>query len=320
MRTRAIISLSIAVALVAGACSYRRGEVGTKSNPVRFFFMPLKGEEAFAQNAPLVQKFLEEKTGLFVRPIHSPDFLTIIKAFANNEADVAFMNTLGYLMARDWAGAEARLLLVYGDVYKTYRGVVIARVGSEINSVEDLSGKTIAFSDPFSAGGYLYTLKLLNERGVKPGKVVFAGGHKKAVEMVYSGLADAAGVYHERPAGSGLARDARAELLSERPDVMARVKIIALTDEIPSGPVAFNRKLPDPVKSKLTEALARFSKTEEGRGVLGNLYNASGLEPTSDSNYNGVQDVIKKLGHSVEEMVPGGITFYNTNISPLLAN
>ncbi|MFH0798921.1 MAG: phosphate/phosphite/phosphonate ABC transporter substrate-binding protein [Pseudomonadota bacterium] len=314
-----LVSLLI-VAFTQTSCDFRRGEPGTKSNPIRLFFMPLKGGDAFAKNAPIIQKFLEQDTGLAIKPIAAPDFLTIVKAFGNRQADVAFTNTLGYLMAHDLAKAEPRLLLVYGDVYRAYRGEIISVVGGPINSPEDISGKSIAFSDPFSASGYLYALKFLNDRSIKPSKIIFAGGHRDAVEMLYKGQVDAAATYHERPSPSGQELDARAELLIQHPDIMSKLKVVALTDEIPSGPVAFRHDLPQQVKAKLVAGLVEFSRTQEGRRVLGDLYNATGFAFADEADYDGVRGVLKKLGKSVAEVVPGGITYYNTNISPLLSN
>lgn len=280
--------------------------------------MPLKGEEVFKKNSPVLQKYLEEKTGLSIKPIASPDFISIIKAFSNNNADVAFMNTLGYLMARDWAKAQAKLMAVYGDIYKDYQGEILVQVKSGINSLADLSGKKIAFADAFSAGGYLYPMKLLEENKVKPGKIIYAGGHKKAVEMVYNGEVDAAATYHSRPSTEGIEMDARSELAKEHPDIFLKLKILALTDKIPNGPVAFRAKLPEDIKVKLTNELLKFSQTVEGRQVLYNLYNMTGLTPTTDAEYDPVGQTVKSIGKSIEQMVPGGVTFYNMKIGPLL--
>jgi len=314
----AMFGLASIIAMSFIACQARKGNPGSPSNPVRFYFMPLKGEAVFSANAPIIKNYLERKTGLSVNVISAPDFLTIIKAFNNKQADIAFLNTLGYLMARDWSHAQAPLKTVYGDIYNSYKGEIIVRVDKNINSPADLSQKTIAFADPFSASGYLYALKLLNDKGIKPAKTVFAGGHKKAVEMVYKGEVDAAATYYSQPAGAGGGRDARAEVLGQYPDIFAQVKIIALTDEIPNGPVAVSQYLPQDIKSKLVASLLEFANTAEGRGTLGNLYNVTGLTKAGDADYNGVQELIKKLGKSVEEVVPGGVTFYEKTIMPMM--
>jgi phosphonate transport system substrate-binding protein len=280
--------------------------------------MPLKGDDVFKKNGPIIKKYLEQKTGLTVETINSPDFITIINAFGNKQADAAFINTLGYLMARDWAKAEAALVSIYGDIYKTYKGEILARVGGNVNSISDLNGKTVAFADPFSASGYLYPMKLLQDNKIKPAKTIFAKGHKEAVEMLYKGEVDAVATYHSRPSAEGSERDARAELSKTHPDIFAKIKIIALTDDIPNGPVAVSATLPVQTKVKIVDALLAFSQTIEGRQTLGDLYNITGLAPTNDTEYDGVGNVIKQLGKSVEEVVPGGVTFYRSKINPLL--
>lgn len=320
MRTRTIAFIcAVAIACSFGlSCQKRSGPAGTKENPVRLFFMPLKGDDVFKKNAPVIKSYLEQKTGLAVETVNAPDFITIINAFGNKQADAAFINTLGYLMARDWAKTEAALVSIYGDIYKTYKGEVLARVGGNVNSIADLNGKTVAFADPFSASGYLYPLKLLHDSNVKPAKTIFAKGHKEAVEMLYKGEVDAVATYHSRPSAEGSERDARAELSKAHPDIFAKLKIIALTDDIPNGPVAVSAALPVQTKVKIVDALLAFSQTVEGRQTLGELYNITGLAPTNDAEYDGVGAVIKQLGKTVEEVVPGGVTFYKTKISPLL--
>jgi phosphonate transport system substrate-binding protein len=308
----AILAFTVVFSFIFISCK-KNSPKGSADNPIRFYFMPLKGEEQFKKYSPKMKQFIEANTGLAVEMVNSPDFITIVEAFGNNRCDAAFTNTLGYLMAHDWAKVEAYLRTLYGDVYDTYRGEILVRSDSGINDLKGLDGKTVAFADPFSAGGYLYALKLLNDKGVKPKKVLFAGGHEKAVEMIYNGEVDAAATYHERPTLSGEDRDARTELLKKYPDVIAKIKILALTDEIPTGPVAFAEKLPSDVKTRLAGALMGFARSSEGREALYNLYNVTGLTVGNDSDYNGVRKTLKDLGKTAEEVVPGGVTFYKIN-------
>ncbi|HPW44959.1 MAG TPA: phosphate/phosphite/phosphonate ABC transporter substrate-binding protein [bacterium] len=308
-----MVVMAVVMALGMQSCDRRRGEVGSSSNPVRFYFMPLKGTDLYKQYAPVLEKYIEANSGLSVETIEAPDFITIIKNFGEKKADIAFINTLGYLMAHDWAKAEAYLQMLYDDVYRTYRGEILVRADSEINDISDLNGKKIAFADPFSAGGYLYPLKLLNENKVKVKDTVFAGGHLKGIEMLYNGQVDAAATYHSRPGILGEEKDARIEFLKKYPDIMTKIKILALTDEIPNGPVTLRKDLPEDVKAKLVGAVISFAKTPEGRDALLNLYNVTGLALADNANYDDVRETLKELGKSIDEVVPGGITFYRKN-------
>ena len=295
-------------------CAKRKGKLGSKENPIQFYFMPLKGEKVFQANAAIIKQFVQDKTGLVVETIHAPDFVSIVKALGQKKADIAFMNTLGYLLARDWAKAEAHLRYIYGDVYYSYRGEILARSDSTINEPKDINGKSIAFADPYSAGGYLYPLKFLKDNNIKPKRTVFAGGHLKAVEMVYKKEVDTAATYHARPSPIGAERDARIELLEKYPDIVVKVKIVALTDDIPNGPVALRHDIPGDIKEKLVAALLDFSKTPAARTALINLYNITGLTSATDADYDGVQKTIRELGKTIQEMVPGGAPYYKTAI------
>lgn len=308
-----IISLIFSV-----GCRARTGEVGSGSNPVRFYFMPLKDKAISEKNEGIIKNYLEEATGLSIKNVEASDFTTIVQAFGEGKADIAFMNTLGYLMARDWAKTEAHLMGLYGDVYKTYRGELLIRADDNITDLSGISGKKVAFSDPFSASGYLYPLKLFKDNNVKPKEMIFANGHKDAIEKLYNGEVDLAAVYHTRPSVDGVQRDARLELIDKYPDIFSKLKILALTDEIPNGPIGMRSDLPSGVKTKLVGALIEFIRTSEGRQALNELYNITGLSLVSDADYDVVQKIVKDLGKSVEEVVPGGVTFYRNNIDSIL--
>lgn len=313
MSKRILIFLfSIFSLLLTTSCE--KAKLGTESNPLKLWLMPLKSESVFKENAPVLEAFLEEKTGLSVEVKLAPSFIDTVKAFGKKKADAAFMNTLGYLLAHDWASAKAKLQYVYGDVQKDYRGEIVARVGSNINKPEDLNGKTFAFADKYSASGYLYALDYLQKNNIKPSKTIFAGGHLRAIEMVYKGEVDAAATYHDWPLQSGSPNDARIELKHKYPDILSVIRIIALTDDIPNGPVAVRKDLPEDVSKKLISALLEFANTQEGRTTLMNLYTMTGLTPVSDSAYNEVRTVIKKLGKTIQMMVPGGDPYYKTSI------
>lgn len=308
------VLLTLTVIISMGACKMDKGPLGTEKNPVKLWFMPLKEEAVYQKHAPAIEKFLEEKTGYQVETTLAASFIDIVKALGKKKADVAFMNTLGYLLAHDWAGADAKLQYLYGDVYTTYRGEIITKVGSGIDKPADITGKTFAFTNHYSAAGYLYALKYLKDNDIKPKRMTYAGGHLKAVEMVYRGDVDAAATYHEHPGAGGEAKDARVELAKKYPDVLSVVKILALTSEIPDGPIATRKGLSPEMADKITDALKEYTETTEGRTTLMALYNVTGLTTVNNSTYDGVRKVIKQMGKEIQDMVKGGVPFYKTSI------
>lgn len=287
---------------------------GNRFQPIRFYFMPFRGEHTFARYAPSLEAFIKAHTGLEVQAMAAPDFMTTIKAFSAGSADIAFMNTLGYLMAREWTRAQAHLRLEYDDGRQSYRGQLIVRRDSGLRELRDLQGKTIAFSDPFSAGGYLYPLKLLSQQGVKPATVVFAKGHADAVGMVYRREVDAAATYAAEPNLRGEPQDARIEVRGQYPDVVSEVVVLTETEAIPNGVVALRRDLAPEIQTKLVGSLMEFARTPDGAEALQALYNVTGLSLADDAEYDAVRATLQQLGKTSAELVPGGVSFYKLHV------
>jgi len=141
---------------------------------IRFFFMPLKGETGVQPERPVIQKFLEDTTGLSFKMIPAEGLRDDHEGLRNRQADIAFMNTLGFLMARDWTKAEGS---PPAALRRRPTGRIAAR-SSRAQTVRSRPGrprrKTIAFSDPSRPGGYLYALKFLRDHTSKPAKSLFA--------------------------------------------------------------------------------------------------------------------------------------------------
>lgn len=56
------------------------------------------------------------------------------------------------------------------------------------------------------------------------------------------------------------------------------------------------------------------------RSALMGFYNVTGFGLASGAEYDGVQRALRELGKSVDEVIPGSVSFYKTRISPLLDN
>jgi len=311
-----LITVFLALAIIIAAPACKKEPLGTSGNPIKMWFMPQRERAVYDEYAPQIKEYLEKTTGYAVKTELSPSYIDIVKALGQKDADIAFINSLGYLLANDWAGAHAVLQYVYGDIYRDYRGEFITKVDSGIDSPQDLNGKTIAFTDPYSASGYLYALKYLKDHDIRPSKTIFTGSHLKAVEAVYNGEADAGVIYHEGTESGMSAKDARSQLEKKYPNIMSIVKVIALTDEIPNGPVAVRKDLTDDMTAKLVKSLSDFSKSPAGRKTLLELYGMTGLAPVSDSTYDGVREVIRNLGKRIQDTVPGGTPYYRTYMEP----
>lgn len=290
----------IAFFLLLSACTHDRGELGSASNPVKFFFVPSVDAAVVESTAGAAQKYLEANTPYKYRIIIPNSYIAVVEAFGTARADVASLNTYGYMLAHDKYGAEAKLTLIrYGE--STYKAEILVRNGGPIHRLEDLNGKRFAFVDPASVSGYMLPLKMFHERKVKPKQTVFAMTHDNVVSMVYQGQVDGGAAFYSPPE-KGIMQDARRLIKTQHPDVEEKVRILELSSPIPNDPIIFRKDLPEEMKTKIVNAMMKFASTEQGKKAMEQWSSVNGMIPASDKDYDQVREMMKTLGKSVETL------------------
>ncbi|MBV6512734.1 MAG: phosphate/phosphite/phosphonate ABC transporter substrate-binding protein [Ignavibacteriales bacterium] len=281
-----------------------RKELGSVSNPIKIYFTPSVDSKKITSNARTLLEFLEKETGYhFVTAVPS-SFVAVVEAFGSKKADIASINTFSYLMANERYGAEAALRIVRDNGEISYRGQIVVRTDSGIDSIQQLNGKTIAYTDAASTSGYILPKSLLDKNNIKPSESVFAIKHDNVITMVYQRQVDAGATYYAPPdPATGAILDARMRVLTQFPDVGDVVKIIALTDEIPNDPIVFRKDLPEVMKIKVKAALLKFVSTPEGQHALYEIYDVRGFIETNDSDYDVLRNMLKNLGVSLQGLV-----------------
>ena len=279
--------------LLAG-CTLKKGEVGSAENPIKLFFVPSVDAKVINSNAQVMKTWLEVNTPYKYEIKIPQSYIAVIEAFGSKTADVAALNTSGYLKAHEKYQAEARLIVIrYGR--KTYRSQIIAKAG-RFKNLRELQGKRIAFVDAASLSGYKLPLSLLRENGVKTaGDPIFAMRHDNVVSMVYQGQTDAGATYYSPPEpGEGI-QDARRLVTTQYPDVESKVEILQLTDPVPNDPIVFRKDLPEAVKRNLVKAFLEIVKTPEGLKAFKAVYGATGVEPATDQDFDAVRALVAGL-------------------------
>ncbi|OIQ15911.1 MAG: phosphonates-binding protein [Bacteriovorax sp. MedPE-SWde] len=293
--------LPLLAVLLMSACK-NDAKLGTENNPIKLYFTPSVDADTIASNSIDFIKFLEKETGYFFKSGIPTNYISVVESFGSKRADIAVMNSFGYLMANEKYGASAKLRVIrYGHDY--YQGQVIAHVDSGINSVKDLQGKKFAFTDPSSTSGYMFPLKIIKENDVKLGNKTFAIKHDNVVTMVYQKQVDAGATYYSAPSSAGEIRDARARVKTQFPDVEDKVKIVTITEKIPNDPFVFRKDLPAEVTAKFITAVKKYLATEKGKTTFKNIYSVGGLVDTTDADYDGLRNVIKSININIEEQL-----------------
>jgi phosphonate transport system substrate-binding protein len=96
--------------------------------------------------------------------------------------------------------------------------------------------------------------------------------------------------------------DARANIRTEAPDVMQKVRILAVSDAIPNDTLSFGPEFPADVRAQIEEALLAFAETDDWDASIGSadFYGWSGIAPATDAEYDVVRAMVEATGYKIE--------------------
>jgi phosphonate transport system substrate-binding protein len=270
-----------------------KSNLGTRKNPIKLAMVPSSESSKILSNMAPVAQCLEAETKLSFEVSVPNSYIVVVESFGSKKVDVAFLNTFGYIVARDKYGVEAILKTSrHGET--TYKGAFFVKKDSKIASLNDIAGKKMAYVDPASTSGHILPKKMLMDAKVKVSEEVFAGKHDVALTMLYQNQVDVAAAYYNAPLADQKIRDARERLLKQFPDVGEKLKVLTFTEEVPNDPIAIRAQIPAEMKESIKKAFSTCVQkhTESFKGIN----NADGLVAVSDSDYDGLRKTIQALG------------------------
>jgi phosphonate transport system substrate-binding protein len=294
MRRDVLLSAFIALLISIGSSAIAQSEcqdikVGV-DRPLTLAYIPQENPEKLIGDVKVISEYLEGELGIPVEGFVALDHAAAVEALRNCTADVSFMGGLPYVMAHALAGAE----VILGEVYRgkeIYHGRIFVRADSDIETIEDLKGHSIAFADPISESGYLYPLDIFVQAGLLSegdspetffSSVYFAGGYQQAVEAVINGYVDAAGA-------------SQYVTVSLRPEELEQIRWIAESKPIPSHTVIVRQNLNADLTEAFTQAMLKLNEPDY-QYLLQYVFSPDGYVRVSDDAYDGVRDVAQRYG------------------------
>ena len=236
-------------------------------------------------------KYISSRLEIPVRFSMLSRYGNIIESFRKKELNAAFWGSFTGALAIAKEGVEPIARPVWLDGSSTYYGLVFVRKDSGYESFEDLKGKRIALVDKATTAGYISPLFLMKEQGVEisPEKffseIIFTGSHDAAILAVLNGEADV-----------GAAKNTIYSLESNRNKrVEEELKLIGVTEKVPSNALAVSGDFPKEKAEKLREILLGMNESPDGLSVLESFKAKKFIETTKD-DYIPVFEMAEKAG------------------------
>lgn len=253
-----------------------KGETESKTDDVfTIAYAPNESttESADARNG--LAKDLGEVLGCEVEEIQASDYNAIIEALRTGKADMAYMGSQALALGVERTDLEPIVMKAEeGDAEKAvYHSVLITSSANEdINSIEDIKGKTIAFVDPDSTSGNLVPTAeiikafesdelnsdLLHTNGKFFEAVSFSGSHQAGLQAVIKGDVDVVPI-SDQILASEIANGNAKE---------SDVKVIHESGSIPTEAMVVGEHVDQDTKDLLTKFLTEYENEEYFTDVI----------------------------------------------------
>lgn len=296
---------------------------GTAERPFQFLFLPETNPRVAEVRGQFLLSALQAETGYEFVGVVPEDDTAVLDALCENTQDtIAILDPTRYLEAEEACEAQLSLAVTRFDIpYQL--GMVVIPAGSDIASVADLNGRTIAVPSLDDLATYQTLLADVEA------EIIETGTSSAALLALLAGEVDAATAVYNPPImpfnervweygvddpeiwrelgqpptrnpigyvdvltaperGGYRLRDARAAIFDTHPEIFDETRILALSPPVPHEAIVFGRDFPLSAAGHIADSLVTFTTSEAcAQSVCASdFYQWTGTEPTSPPAYD----------------------------------
>lgn len=306
------IALDRRTLVAGGAALLAAPAIAQPNRPLVFAFQPQKDPAAIRQAADEVAAELGKRLGREVRVLVPLAYAATVQALVSNRADVAWLSSLPFLLARRDGGARLILAEVRTDpagrARTDYDSVFVVPAASPLRNFADLKrqAKTLrmVFTSNTSTSGYVFPYDRMIAEGMlrraQPPEqafrsVAYGGGYTQALEQLLAGRGDVAAVSDYTVEGPR-----RTAYLPE--DRQRQLRVLARTPGVPTHCVAVAKGVTPAAARAIQLALLDMARTSPA--LLSDVYGASGLRVVrEDQHVAATVQAIDRTGIPIQGLV-----------------
>lgn len=251
--------------------------------------VPSEGSSDITERFKPMARHFERVLGVIVESTSSSDYAGVITAMDQKHVDIAYLGPKAYVEAASRTHARAVAVELDREGIPGYHSLIVARADSGYKTIDDIAGKTFAFTDPNSASGCLVpTMHFKRDRKIEPKKffkeVRFAGSHPGAVLAAVNGSVDAAATND-----LDLARVVKSGQVRE-----SDLVVLWKSELIPGCPMVVRKDLPESLVAAIIGSLMTIGDDKDAIDRLGN----GGYLYTNDAAYDVMRYLINMQNDS----------------------
>lgn len=174
---------------------------------------------------------------------------------------------------------------------ENFRGIILVRKDSGINTVKDLKGKTVSYPAPTALAATMMPQWYLYKHGININEDItnsYVGSQESSIMNVYLGKSAAAATW--LPPWNAF--------IKERPEVANEVFIKWKTDPLPSNGLVARKDLPQELVDKVSKIIFALHTHKRGKKIL-EAMELSQYEAADDSTYDSVRVFLQKFEDEV---------------------
>ncbi|MFQ3665232.1 MAG: phosphate/phosphite/phosphonate ABC transporter substrate-binding protein [Sphingomonadaceae bacterium] len=287
--------------LAAASLATVSSPVLAQVRPLVFAFQPQKDPAGIRKAAGDVAEALAARLDRKVDVLVPLAYAASVQALVSQRADIAWLSSLPFLLARRDGGARLILAEVRTDTSgrarTDYDSVFVVPRDSPLKSIADLRRQAkelrMVFTSNTSTSGFVFPYdRMIREGMLKPKQppeeafrsVAYAGGYTQALEQLLAGRGDVCAVSDYTVEGPK-----RTTYLPE--DKQAQLRILARTPGVPTHCVAVSGGVSAAEARALRDALLDLTRTNPA--LLSDVYGASALQVVDENRH--VQATVRAI-------------------------
>lgn len=230
--------------------------------------------------APILQ-YVSEKSGVTLRFATAPDIPEFERRVAAGAYDIAYMNPYHYTVFSHSPGYRA----FAKQKGKLINGIIVVRADSNIESVQELKGESLAFPSPAAFAASILTRAYLTNQ-----QIPFTPKYVSSHDSVYLGVTKK--IY---AAGGGIERT----LGNITPEIRSQLRILWKSDGYTPHAFAAHPDLGDEILEPIAAAFIAMKNDETGIALLRSINFKKGIEASQDQDWDDVRALGVKLLESL---------------------